>query len=466
MWTQAVAGVLLAANVVVPASSAAAAGTTTVTVNSGAATTPLQNPAWNQNQTGPVLTPGQAADVQVFQPRITRVWASPKAYVSNSGTYQFDKVDPVIASAAGYSQRLMINMLPCKDADLDAVTTCQTYLKDGLRHFKQQFPGLEYVEIFNEPDKWWPVPEGTDPAMTPQQYYPWYAFGYRMVDELNAELQPAIPLKVGGPVGATFNYKGYLKTFFDLYKGDTDPAKRLDFVSWHEYGVPNSPASAGTEKSNLRDLLSEAGLSPAIPGYVTESGIYPGDVNDGPVLADDQLTQAAGMASLDTYYALSKIDGVFQWTFQQDNQRKSMFVNGTGNVLPYYNVVRMESMLKSGMLPATTISPAPPAGGLGVSALPTRDQSGEAVLLTNYQGLTGTAARTVTLDPGTPPWPGRKIRVERYLVNKTTSNYNYRPEQQALQKVEDFTLAAGASAKRTITLQPDAISLFVYTPQP
>jgi hypothetical protein len=56
--------------------------------------------------------------------------------------------------------------------------------------------------------------------------------------------------------------------------------------------------------------------------------------------------------------------------------------------------------------------------------------------------------------------------MDRYLIDATTSNYNANPAASGLQKVESVTLAAGAPAKRVFTLQPNAVSLVVYTPLP
>jgi hypothetical protein len=147
-------------------------------------------------------------------------------------------------------------------------------------------------------------------------------------------------------------------------------------------------------------------------------------------------------------------------------ERKSMFVDDVdGVVLPYYNMVRMQSMLKSGLLTGTTVS-TPLDNGRGINVLPTVDGSGLAALVTNYQAFDRTNTHTVTFDPGTLPWTGRGVRVDRYLIDAATSNYNADPARSELQRVESVTLSASAAKRRVFTLRPNAVSLLVYTPLP
>lgn len=458
----------LAAPVTFGAAAAAAPVATTVSFDASAATTPLNNPAGYQNQTGPVMPPGNERSVHAIAPRLTRVWASPRTYVSGSGEYQFDKLYEKFDQVARHSDRMMLNLLPCAPADLANRPVCETRLKAGLEAYKRRYPMLEYVEIFNELDKTWTPAPGEDAAMTPAEYYSWYRFGYSIVNEINAELNPTIPLKVGGPVGYKLNYdpvtkQGYLKDFLRLYKDDPSAGKRLDFISYHRYDLVANPATAATDKSIVRGLLTDVGLAPDIPVFVTEYGIFPGS-RAYDTMQVDQLTQAAAMSALGTHYAQGGIDGALHWTFNHETQeRKSMFVDGVdGAVLPYYNVVAMQSMLKTGLL-RSTVSTAPTAGR-GVSALATTDGSGVAALVTNYQGPTGTASHDVTLAPGTLPWPGRDVRVDRYLVDRATSNYNASPANASLRRVESVVVKAGASPRRTFNLTPNAVSLVVYTP--
>jgi hypothetical protein len=121
-------------------------------------------------------------------------------------------------------------------------------------------------------------------------------------------------------------------------------------------------------------------------------------------------------------------------------------------------------MLKTTRISAT--SSALSTAGIGVNALATRDSTGIAVLSTNYQWTTGTQEYTVTARvTGLPAeFTGRQIRVDRYLVDATTSNYAHDPARADLQRAERYILPAGSSAAATFTLRRNAMSLLVLTP--
>lgn len=478
------AALVAAAIGVLPAEAAGTPVATTVKVTVNGASRPLNNPAWYQNQVA-LLPAGNLASVHELQPRVTRLWLSPDA-VLNGG---WEKNYPTYDQAAAYSGRIMINMVPCYglfDAGRDPAD-CLARMEDGLRTYKQRYPSLEYVEIFNELDL-----TMADAA----EYYTWYRRGYEIVNRINAELQPAVPIKVGGPSASGFAYcpatgTGWLRDFLAAYASDTAPAKRLDFLSYHSYNLAQKeldacgkavyPPAAAQQKSQISALLGSLGLPTTLPVYVTELGLFAGEKTgtgtDGSAntKAKDQLVQAAGMAALDTQYTLGGIDAPYHWVFNHsdpgdtdDSQdRKSMFVDDVdGAVLPYYNVVRMQTMLKANLLTGTTVS-TELDNGRGINVLATSDETGMAALVTNYQAFDRTVEHTVTFDPGTLPWTGRTVRMDRYLVNETTSNYNYNPAAASLQKVESVTLAPGATAaKRVLSLKPNAVTLFVYTPLP
>jgi hypothetical protein len=399
---------------------------------------------------------------------------SPDAYLGG-----YDRLYPTFDQVSAHSDRIMINLLPCSGLFTAAdPSDCLTRMEDGLRHYKQRYPKLEYVEIFNE----------LDFTMSAADYYPWYQRGYEIVNRVNADLEPSIPIKVGGPAASSFLYcpatdSGWLKDFLQAYAQDTTAGKKLDFISYHSYNLaqkeldachnPVFPPHAALEKGLLSSLLGSLGLPTGIPVYVTEVGLFAGSKTgtgtDGSAntTVQDQLIQAAGMATLDTQYTLGGIDAPYHWVFNHPQwDRKSMFVDGVdGVVLPYYNIVKLQTMLKAELLTGTTVSTALDKGR-GINVLATADGTGLAAMVTNYQAFDRTQVHTVTFNPGTLPWTGRSVRMDRYLVDATTSNYNANPAASALQKVESVTLAAGASAKRVFTLQSNAVSLVVYTPLP
>jgi hypothetical protein len=458
-------------------SSAVAQPDTTITVNAAKDLGAFNNPSRYQNQSGPTtpLSPHDLRMVNDLHVDVVRVWALPRGYYnSTTGAYNFDfrssdgtTMYEYLDQAASYGRRLLMNLGECSPQIFSLVdpTTCRAVLQAGLVAYKMRYPSLEYIELFNEPDKTWAVAPGRWQGLSIDDYYDWYKIGYSIVNEVNAELRPSIPLRIGGPAAATFD-RPFLQGFLDRYAADPDPTKRLDFISYHQYMHRSDPPAVRSEKPVLHQWLADRHLDPDTPVFVTEYGVFPGG-SSGTTFGADLLTQAAGMAALGYYYVVSGMDMEMNWVFNHtDNERKSMFVaGGDGSVYPYFNLVKMESMLRKRRIQAW--SDGLSTTGIGVNALATRDSTGIAVLVTNYQWTDGQARHLVTLDVDNLPsgFQGRRLRVERYLVDATTSNYEYDPASSSLTRVVQYTVTADNHVKSVFPLGPNAMSLVVITPQ-
>jgi hypothetical protein len=219
----------------------------------------------------------------------------------------------------------------------------------------------------------------------------------------------------------------------------------------------------GTEKLTVRKWLQARDLDPKTPVFVTEYGVFPGNAH-GRSMSADLLIQAAAMQTLAYYYLNSGMDAEMHWVFQHpDNPRKSMFAETDGQVHPYFNLVRMQSMMKSRRVAVTSDGLSP--GGLGVNATATADDSGVAVLATNYQWTTGDTTHDVSMAVDLPPGLAhRRLRLDRYLIDSTTSNDAHDAASSGLQRVERRTVDAGQTVRTTFALEPNALSLVVLTP--
>jgi hypothetical protein len=355
--------------------SAAALAAATVNVDAATNLGTLNNPSFYQNHTGTPLGPGDLERLKEIGPVVARQWAKPKFYYDRAtGTYTFPTAR--FDETARNADSMLFNFGQCDPAlmTLSAPETCRAVLKAGIKYYKERYPELRYIELFNEPDKTWTPSPDEEPAIPVDQYYQWYKIGYSVVNEVNAELAPAVPLRIGGPAAYKFN-PDYLKPFLDLYKADTNPAKRLDFVSYHQYNRRDNPADVKTSKSTFQEWLTSRGLDLTTPVFVTEYGVFPG-AETGTTFEEDLLTQAAAMATLGYYFVDGGMDMPMHWTYDHSsNDRKSMFVDAAdGAVYPYYNLVKMQRMLKTTRISAT--SSALSTAGIGVNALATRDSSG------------------------------------------------------------------------------------------
>lgn len=458
-----------------PVPSAAAASSATIDVHATASLGALNNASWNVNHSrtaflqppneGGPLSSNVVAQLQnQFDLKVTRVFVDVREYYNAStGQYNFPVNYSYLDEAASFADRLLICFTPLIGA---SPALYEQVVRDGLRDYKQRHPKIEYVETWNEPNH---VSGG---PLTAAQYYEHYKASYKAVNTVNAELNPAVRLKVGGPVSAGFNVD-YITDFLDLYKADSNSAKKLDFVAYHDYSFRGSPKRAYDQKSRVSTWLGDKGLDPATPVYVTEYGLYAGlesgQMNGSTAaqdLAHDQLVQAAGMAATGRYYMLGDMDLAFQWVISHaTNDRKDMFFDGTGGIrTPYGHMVAMQAMLKSTRM-TTTISEGASSEGVGLSAIATSDSSGVAVMYWNYQGEGGSTTYNaqITVHHLPSSFQGKKIRIQRYLVDSTHSNYNYSTAQTGLQLVEDITVTA-SQVTRTPGLGKNAVGLMVLTP--
>jgi len=443
---------------------------TTLTVSADRAIGRFNNPAWYANQNGPTspLGRGDLRAVETLGVQLARVWALPRGYYdATTHRYDFDFAARDGSTAyryldqpARYAERLLVNLGECTSQimTLSAPKRCRKVLRDGLVAYKRRYPSIRYVELFNEPNKTWDVPSGHWEGLTVEDYYRWYRIGYSVVNEVNRHLHPAVPLRLGGPTTATFD-ESFLRGFLDRYARDHNPAKRLDFISYHQYKHGADPAKVGAEKQTVRDWLSHRGLDPDTPVFVTEYGIFPGDAT-GTTLNADLLTQAAAMETLAYYYLNSGTDVLMHWAYRHPtNPRKSMFVSGVdGALYPYGNLVKMQTMMKDQRVSAT--SEGLSRSGIGVNALATIDHSGVAVLATNFQGIRGSASQMVSLhvDRLPPRLAHRRLQVDRYLIDATHSNYAHDPSS-ALERVERRIVRAGDGIETAFRLEPNALTL-------
>ncbi|GAB7043139.1 hypothetical protein [Catenuloplanes niger] len=451
------------------------AGGKTVTVDAAQDLGPFDNPAGFQNQSGPAYPLGSADLDRVarLEPRVVRAWFKPHQYYDRQtkkfnfdyptagGTTAYDYLDQVAAQG----KSIIGNFDQCDQAlmRLNATADCRWVLKAGLMHYKKKYPSLRYIEVFNEPDKTWEPTEVEQPAMPLEDYYRWYQVAYQVVNEVNDELKPGVPLEIGGPASYTFN-EDFLTGFLDLYVKDDNKDKKFAFISYHQYKQRDRPAAVAQEREIVRGWMRDRKLDENRPVFVTEYGVFPG-ANTGTTFEADLLTHAAGMATLGRYYAYSGTEMYMHWVYDHlDNERKSMFVDAVdGGVYPYYNLVLMQRMLGTRLVPAESNAVADT--GIGVSALATTGDRKVAVLLTNYQWTDGAAEHDVTLALRNLPesLTAGEVTVERYLVDAQTSNRAHNELGQNLQRVERYDTKLGASADLSLHLGVNAMSLVVVT---
>jgi hypothetical protein len=353
----------------------------------------------------------------------------------------------------------------------------------AIRELKEQIPNIAYIEAFNEPD--WvhyvqQVRRGQKPDVLPEQLYSWYVPFYEAVNTINAELHPNDRLRVGGPTLMSFDHKGWVPAFLDGFAADSNPGKRLDFISWHGYGYfdeakgyrthvffKDDPSMVATQRARLDAMLKERNLGTHMPALVTETGIYPGPAFDEPDPSrNDWLRQAPGLASLHYWWLEQPNIYPFHWTVRHAGEgRKDQLVtlrgeNQTSPVrtfTPYGNLLLMQSKLRDERVVAKSNAL---NAGKGVYAIATKDDAGTSVMIWNYQGSAATPYR-VTLDMAGLPANARgsKATQTQYRIDQSTSNYWTDPTRANLQQVGRSTVTLSAGHRLTIDLPPNSLHL-------
>ena len=135
--------------------------------------------------------------------------------------------------------------------------------KKAVVHYRQICPNLRYIEVCNEYALRGFI------GCTAEEYYRFYQTAYQAVNEANQELglEGDARVLVGGPA-VTGDIVGKMELFFENFSKDTSPDKRLDFVSWHEYGKPYH--GTALREGQVQSLLGKYGIPKAKPMFVTE----------------------------------------------------------------------------------------------------------------------------------------------------------------------------------------------------
>lgn len=427
---------------------------------------------------------------------IYKVWVdAERVHDPETDTYDYTGVDDYLADASLLSDELLMVMdtrVSVRDMDRSPADI-KPIIKRIMTDLKRRYPRIRYVEAFNEPD------HNLAKNLTPAGLYDYYKVYYQAVNEINRELQPKVPLEIGGPGYMQYN-ETWMYAFLDRYADDPSPGKKLDFLSWHAYGefpegtgdsqgprafhfYKGNPSEIAGQRQLLNAALSSRGLDTDIPAFITETGIYPGpsfDHKDDP--RPDYLIGAAGVLSLHYWYMEQPNTYPFNWVVRHYSEErkdqlitrfrdgKHIAVRGGDKVedlptnlfTPYGNALKMMAMLKKERVTAESDAL---DEGKGIYSIATRDEYGAAVMVWNYQHIEQ-QAYTVTIDMGDLPanLRGRPVRQQMFRIDDQVSNYWSDPARANLQMLSESVVEPGESYSVPLNLTPNALQLIVLEP--
>jgi Glycosyl hydrolase catalytic core len=374
-------------------------------------------------------------------PAPDRDWGSDSPLLDNIIT---QGAQPVICftgepgwDASSDTQSAQLNGLPIDMGEY------QQLVKDGLNHLRQKYPGIQYIEVWNEPDN----------SLTSTQYDTLYQNVSQAVQAVNAELPSGQRrFLVGGP--SVYNPGSMIMAnFISFVKAQN---LELDFLSWHEYG-----GNVRSDAQTLQNKLSSVGLNPNLPQFVTEWGYT--SYNSTSIPTANQLMVAAtyiaqGWTELETDN-LARIVTTFPFSEDEySGYSRSMLVPygenpADGQVFPLYNVFRMMAMEKNMRVASS-------GGTSSLFPLATEDGTGVALMLTNTAG----SKVNVNLNNLPSAFQQGTFQLTEYLVDKMHSNWAYDQSTSMLQEIANSTEGAAISFSTTLTMAQDSVILLVLRP--
>ncbi len=364
--------------------------------------------------------------------------------VAETDVMYYDYID----AFSKHSKSILLNVRRYETEVVKGVISMDQWRKvvtNGLRHYKKRCPNIEYIEVLNE----YTVKHFG--GLDDDQYYEFYRVMYGVINELNAELKPEIPLKVGGPAW----HLGHIRNFLKRYAADPDPNKRLDFLTYHKYTT--DPRDYSNIEEKVDAWLAEHDLPTNIPIFITELGDRDAKKAEDPSLK--QLYQATGVPAF-LYQTLSQPDLYgFPWVLYHnpDVQFHHLMFDGQLRVTPFGAAMKMLSMQKSTRL-AVTGGPKRNNKGKGFYALASKDDSGLAIQLwrKSPDGPDGQVMSVnLTVDNLPDALTGGKVRIRQYRVDSRHSNVVTNPDWEGgLELINEATVKVANSISLSLELEP------------
>jgi len=349
--------------------------------------------------------------------------------------------------------------LPTGQAFVDFLTTT-------LVHYKSRYPNVRYIQVGNEPD-------ANDETMA--TYYPIYRQYYQAVNAANAQLgltgTDRLLLSNGPFTSNLANMLAYADGFLAAYAADPDPAKKLDFFSFHGYGDTAQPSVFATTRQRLDAEMAKYGL-PSIPIFVDEYGVFGGSTRPVRFTDADLVTmQPAGQLTKAFYMYEGGVDQVFNWAIYHSTlPMKSQVADvQTGVLYPYGNALKLARMVSDRETRLAASSKAIDANGLGTHVLASmKGGQGVAVLVWNFNWrATPPAAAFSVLVKNLPQSAvgGGTVHETVYVIDSKTNNVYTNPAQTSLQITSETDVDYASAIGVPLTLEPASVALVLLTPK-
>jgi hypothetical protein len=331
--------------------------------------------------------------------------------------------------------------------------------RNQISTLQSWYPDMEIsIEVMNEPDL-----DGVDIGD--------FNASYHRIAEAVAQINSP-NVKVGGCAMAEYHWwdqAWYEKAFLRYV---IDNQLRLDFYTYHDYlHEPDYVVRHLSCGRAVRALLNQTGFR-NLPVYITECGHTPWVDYNGTSPGDNRVAAHSAAACyfwMEAGVAAANHFALHDYAGSTRSVLTAVKTSGQdGKVNARYNVLWMWSRLKANRVAAagTPIQLDPSisnyylgwqeyssATGHGVAAIGTMDETGVAVMFWNFQqyGWTGYDV-TVSVQNLPANFSQGNVRMERYLIDATHSNYANDPDRDKLEKVENTVLGPMSTYSSTVAM--------------
>lgn len=394
-------------------------------------------------------------------------------YANDTVKYKYDRgivlpsniyFEDYLKNFSEHSQYLLLNIRRYEVEVVNGTISLDKWkevVRAALLHYKAEFGNLRYIEALNEY-------HGKDfGGLTDEQYYRFYKATYEVVNEVNRELKPTIPLEIGGPivVGAPLNLDSLssqpvpgnktlrLYHFLQQYSADSNPEKKLDFIAFHDYDLGGDFSAIAGYQAIVRKLLGDFRLNENLPIFITEIG-YAGPKPE----AELNFCQATGISELFFYSRVSTQLHLFPWVLYHEPARQlsltAFVLKPDLRMTPFGEALKMWSLQQKNEIESQWTSPVP-----GLGALASRNGGKVVLQVWNDSGKAVSASAVIT---NLPLDSGRKIRVREYRIDSQHNNVFQQADGGITLAANSDTAVSSASQRFSVTLEPYSLEMWTF----
>jgi hypothetical protein len=394
-------------------------------------------------------------------------------YKNDTVKHQYDRkrvtetpylFEEYLKSFGDHSETLLLNIRRYEHEVINNIITIDKWkeiVKTGLKHYKELCPNLRYIEVLNESQN------DHFGGLDDKQYYQFYKAAYEVVNELNKEFSPDMPLEVGGPTASgkplhltdhkqqkfeRGNKAQQIYRFIKHFSEDESADKRLDFISFHEYGLKNNPAVLLSYESIINNFLNEFNLSDDLPLFLDEIGVDPPKTDPA-----FNLEQACGMTTFYNYSRKLQNLIIFPWvTYHFPGQRSLVMFDENLKLTSFGMAVKM--MQLHNKTEVESISDNIDEKGIGVHSIATKSENNISVQVWNFNDKPDSV--TVYIKNLPDKMLDREVTVTKYLIDSENNNLAGGGDGEKLLYTEKYKLKGRNIRNFKTFLEPYALCLY------